>query len=566
MLKRLHKTKGRRSMKRFFQFFMLIAIVFFVSACTDDSETAVEGGSPSEGGDLIMSFPTDIISMDPHGSEDTPSEQVRHTIYEGLVTHDENMEIAPALATEWEQIDETTWEFSLREGVTFHDGSEFNAEVVEANIDRLKDIARASPRLFILDMISEVNVIDDYTVEIITEYPFSPLLGNLSHGAGKMISKELIDEDYQNAIDEAELDITLDEYYELREDGGSEHEEIASQIGNSTGTLVEQHPVGTGYLQFDSRTPGESTTLVAYEDYWDGAPTIDSAEFKAVSETSARIAELETGTSDFIARSESNNIDRIESNENLTLDKTDALAIDYIGINTEKEPFNNKLVRQAITHAFNQEAVLSGVFNDSGTPAIGALSPVTLGYDENLEPLEYDMERAAELLAEAGYEDGFEANIMINEDNPERLDTAIWLQESLADLNIDINIQQVEWGAYLEMTGNGEHDMFVLGWSNPPADPNHLLSTLFHSDMIGTAGNRSFFSNEEFDRLLDEGKRESDQAAREQIYKDAQEILIDEAPAIFIRYPENLNAYQSNINGLIIDNNNLLDLRNVTRE
>lgn len=555
-------------MNRFLWYLVLASLLLVVSACSDDSEAVPEGeeSTGGEGGDLVMSFPTDIISMDPHGSEDTPSEQVRNTIYEGLVKHDENMEIVEGLATDWEQIDDTTWEFKLREGVTFHDGSEFNAEVVKANIDRIHDVARASPREFILEMISEVNVIDEYTVEIVTEYPFSPLLGNLSHGAGKMISKDLIDEDYQNAIDEAGLDITLDEYYELREQGGKEHEEIASQIGNTTGAVVEQNPVGTGYLQFDSRNPGETTKLVAYADYWDGPPTIDSAEFKAVSETSSRIAELETGTSDFIARSESNNIDRIESSENLTLEKTDALAIDYIGINTEKEPFNNKLVRQAITHAFDQEAVLSGVFNGSGTPAIGPLSPVTLGYDENLERLEYDMDRARELLAEAGYEDGFDATIMINEDNPERLDTAIWMQESLAELNIDIEIQQVEWGAYLEMTGNGEHDMFVLGWSNPPADPNHLLSTLFHSDMIGTAGNRSFFSNSELDTLLDEGKSESDEAAREEIYKQAQEILIDEAPAIFIRYPENLNAYQSNINGIKIDNNNLLDLRNVTRE
>ncbi|QQD85336.1 glutathione ABC transporter substrate-binding protein [Jeotgalicoccus sp. ATCC 8456] len=555
-------------MRKYFCFTLLVIMLLILSACSDDSEVTPDGeeSAEAEGGDLVMSFPTDIISMDPHGSEDVPSEQVRNTIYEGLVKHDVNMEIVEGLATEWEQIDETTWEFKLREDVTFHDGSEFNAEVVKANIDRVQDIARASPREFILEMISEVNIIDDYTVEIVTEYPFSPLLGNLSHGAGKMLSKDLIDEDYQNAIDEAGLDTTLEEYYEIRKIGGEEHEEIASQISNSTGAIVEQKPVGTGYLQFDSRNPGETTKLVAYEDYWDGPPTIDSAEFKAVSETNSRIAELETGTSDFIARSESNNIDRIESNENLTLEKTDALAIDYIGINTEKEPFNNKLVRQAITHAFDQEAVLTGVFNGSGTPAIGPLSPVTLGYDENLERLEYDMDRARELLKEAGYEDGFDATIMVNEDNPERLDTAIWMQESLAELNINIDIEQVEWGAYLEMTGNGEHDMFVLGWSNPPADPNHLLSTLFHSDMIGNAGNRSFFSNEEFDELIDEGKKESDEDAREEIYKQAQEILIDEAPAIFIRYPENLNAYQSNISGLKIDNNNLLDLRNVTRE
>src|SRR5699024_2891983 len=103
-------------------------------------------------------------------------------------------------------------------------------------------------RAFMLDMVSEVNVVDDYTVEIVTEYPFSPLLNNLSHGAGKMISKELIDEDYQNAIDEAGLDMTLEAYYEAREAGGDEHEEAAQQIGGNIGTMVEQNPIGTNYL------------------------------------------------------------------------------------------------------------------------------------------------------------------------------------------------------------------------------------------------------------------------------------------------------------------------------
>src|SRR5699024_11216471 len=111
---------------------LLGIMLLILSACCDDSEVTTEGeeSAEAEGGDLVMSFPTDIISMDPHGSEDTPSEQVRNTIYEGLVKHDENMDIIPGLATEWEQIDETTWEFKLREDVTFHDGSEFNAEVV----------------------------------------------------------------------------------------------------------------------------------------------------------------------------------------------------------------------------------------------------------------------------------------------------------------------------------------------------------------------------------------------------------------------------------------------------
>ncbi|WP_342388459.1 glutathione ABC transporter substrate-binding protein [Salinicoccus bachuensis] len=555
-------------MKNFWKLMLLSVFVLVLAACTDDSEVEPEGGaegesSSSEGGEMVLAFPSDAVSMDPHGSNDVPSEQVRDTMYEGLVTQDENLEIVPVLASEWEQTSDTTWEFTLQEGVTFHDGSEFNAEVVEANFDRLLDTATASPRSFLLEMVTEVNVVDDYTVELVTEFPFSPLLNNLTHGAGKMISKDLIDEDYQNAIDEAGLDMTLEEYYELREEGGDEYEEAANAIGGAIGTVVEQNPVGTNYLQFESRNPGENTELTAYEDYWNGAPTIDSATFKVVSETGSRLAELETGDSDFIAQVESSNIERVESNEDVTLERTDSMSIDYIGFHTQKEPFDDPRVRRAITHAFDKEAVLSGVYNDSGRPAVGPLAPGILGHSEDLESPAYDMDRARELLAEAGHEDGFDVNLMVNDDNPERVDMAVWLQESLAELNINVNIEQVEWGAYLEMTGNGEHDMFILGWSNSTGDPDNGISPLFHSDMVGDPGNRSFFESDELDALLDEGKRESDQEVREQIYQDAQQLLVEEAPAIFVRHSENLNAYNNNVEGIEIDTYNIFDLRNV---
>ena len=345
--------KRRNRMRNFWKLMLLSVFVLVLAACTDDSEVEPEGdaegeSSSSEGGEMVLAFPSDAVSMDPHGSNDVPSEQVRDTIYEGLVTQDENLEIVPVLASEWEQTSDTTWEFTLQEGVTFHDGSEFNAEVVEANFDRLLDTAMASPRSFLLEMVTEVNVVDDYTVELETEFPFAPLLNNLTHGAGKMISKDLIDEDYQNAIDEAGLDMTLEEYYALREEGGEEYEEAANAIGGAIGTLVEQNPIGTNYLQFESRNPGENTELVAYEDYWDGAPTIDAATFKVVSETGSRLAELETGDSDFIAQVESSNIERVESNEDVTLEKTDSMSIDYIGFNTQNEPFDDPRVRLAI--------------------------------------------------------------------------------------------------------------------------------------------------------------------------------------------------------------------------
>ena len=551
-------------MKKFSFIALLGVLILILAACTDDSnveEEATEGEeTAAEGGTLTLALPSDAVSMDPHGSNDVPSEQIRDTIYEPLLTQDENFEIVPVLAEEYEQIDDTTWEFKLREGVTFHDGSEFNAEVVKANIERVKDIAKASPRSFLLDMVSEVNIIDDYTVELVTEYPFAPLANNLTHGAGKMISKDLIDADYQQALDEAGSDLSLDEYYELRDAGGSEHEDVANEISAYVGQLVESEPVGTNYFKFDSRSPGEQTSVVRNDDYWGDTALLDGVTFKVVSEPGSRIAELESGSSDAILATLSSNIERVDSNEDVTLLRNDSVSIDYIGFNTEKEPFNDPKVRQAITHAFDSEAVLEGVYNGSGTPAEAPLAPGVLGYSEDLEGLDYNMERAQELLNEAGVED-LTINLMVNDDNPERVDVALWLQESLSTLGITVNVEQVEWGAYLAATGAGEHDMFILGWSNSTGDPDNGIAPLFHSDNIGDTGNRSFYNNPELDSILDEARQSTEESEREQLYMDAQQILVDDAPAIFIRHGENLNAHGNHVEGFEGDAYNIFDFR-----
>lgn len=557
-------------MKKFSFMALLGVLILILAACTDDSNveeetTEGEGAAAEEGGTLTLAMPSDAVSMDPHGSNDVPSEQIRDTIYEPLLTQDENFEIVPVLAEEYEQIDDTTWEFKLREGVTFHDGSEFNAEVVKANIERVKDIAKASPRSFLLDMVSEVNIIDDYTVELVTEYPFAPLANNLTHGAGKMISKDLIDADYQQALDEAGSELSLEEYYELRAEGGDEHEAVANEISSFVGQLVESEPVGTNYFKFESRSPGEQTAVVRNDDYWGDTSLLDGVNFKVVSEPGSRIAELESGSSDAILATLSSNIERVDSNEDVTLLRNESVSIDYIGFNTEKEPFNDPRVRQAITHAFDSEAVLEGVYNGSGTPAEAPLAPGVLGYSEDLEGLDYNMERAQELLDEAGVED-LTINLMVNDDNPERVDVALWLQESLSTLGITVNVEQVEWGAYLAATGAGEHDMFILGWSNSTGDPDNGIAPLFHSENIGDTGNRSFYNNPELDSILDEARQSTEESEREQLYMDAQQILVDEAPAIFIRHGENLNAHGNHVEGFEGDAYNIFDFRGTSMQ
>ncbi len=220
----------------------------------------------AEGGDLVIAQLSDAVAIDPHGSNDTPSSNVAYNIYEALVVQDENMELQPGLAESWEAIDETTWEFKLREGVTFHDGSEFNADVVKANIERILDPEVASPRSFLYDMITEVEVVDPYTVQFVTEYPFAPLPAHLAHNGGGMISAELIEADY-----------------------------AAMAEGEEPGSTISAGPIGTGYFKFESWSPGTEIVLVRNDDYWGEPAKLDSVTFKVVPEDLTRIAELETG-------------------------------------------------------------------------------------------------------------------------------------------------------------------------------------------------------------------------------------------------------------------------------
>ncbi|WP_462421860.1 glutathione ABC transporter substrate-binding protein [Salinicoccus sp. Marseille-QA3877] len=549
---------------------LLIVISVTLAACADDSnvdpeaeENGNEGEEVSDGGDLNVATSGDVVSLDPHGSNDIPSELLRNIIFDGLVGFSADGEIINQLATGYEQVDDYTWQFELRDDVTFHDGSEFNAEVVEANMYRIIDPLVASERAFLLEMIEDVEIVDDYTVNIVTEYPYAPLIMNLAHGAGNIISKNQIDEDYENAITEAGIDMTLEEYYEAR-DSGEDLQEEAGEISSHLGSIVESNPIGSGYMQFDSRSPGESTALVKFEEFYEEPAKLDSITFNVIPETGARIAEIETGNADVINGIGTENLERVDNTDGVTLEAVESNLVEYIGINTQNEPMDDPLVRQALSYALDRESVIEGIFNGSGRKAQGILPPSMLGYDEDLEGYEYDMERAEELLDEAGYSDGFDISIAVNDESDERIDMAIYLQEALSELNINLDIQQMEWGAFLEATGNGEYDMFTYSWNNSTADPDNAIVPLLHSDYVGIDGNRSFMENDELDEMLNNGRREADEETRGQIYSEAQEFINEQSPMIFVRYGENFTAYNDNVTGVVLTQNGLYDFVNTT--
>ena len=536
------------SKKSLWAFLMVLMLAMVLAACAGgggDEETEETGGTEdgtategeaTEGGDLILAVLSDASSLDPHGSNDVPSSVVQENIYETLVSRDENNEIVPGLAESWEQVDETTWSFQLREGVTFHDGEEFNAEVVKANLDRIRDEAVASPRLFLFEMITEVNAVDEYQVEITTEYPFSPLLAHLSHNGGGMISPASITADYE-----------------------------ALEGGADPGSVISEEPVGTGYFKFDSWNVGSEIKLVKNEEYWDEPANVDSVTFRVVPDSQVRAADLETGNVHIIDPVQPNEVERINNSGVASVLQTPSSSLAYLGFNTEKEPFNDPLVRQAISYAIDRQAIISGIYDDFAIPANGPLAPGIFGYTEDIDAVEFDMDRARELIEEAGMTDGFTTSIWTN-DNPQRQSIAVLVQEALAELNIEVDINVMEFGAYLDQTAAGEHDMFILGWSNPTGDADYGMYALFHSSQKGNPGNRSFYENEEVDTLLDEGRREADPERREEIYAEVAQLLTDDAPMAFLVHTEYLNGVSDNVSGFSIDTSGIYQLKDVSIE
>ncbi len=483
---------------------LLLAVVFAVlfSSCSNNTGTA----STDE---LVVVMGGEAVTLDPHGQNDQPSSRVRKQIYNTLVTQNEAMEVIPGLAESWEITDGgKTLTLKLRDDVTFHNGNKFNAEDVKFSLER----ALASPHVKNIVQAIDPNgitIIDDYTVEVKMLYPFAPILAHLAHTAISILDEEAT---------------------------------IAG--GDSYG----QNPVGTGPYKFVSWTPGDSIVLTRFDDYFEEKAKIKDVRMRVITENSNRAIAVETGDAHIVYDISPNDVARIESNDELNMVRSANFSSAYVGFNVEKAPFDDIRVRQAINLALDMDSIIEAVYFGAGSPSKGPIVERVWSYNTDLPGYGYDLERAKALMAEAGYADGFETSIWVNE-NTQRIEIAEIAQAQLAEIGITLNIEILEWAAYLERTAAGEHEMFILGWVTVTGDPDYGLYATFHTDSFGAAGNRSFYSNPRVDELLTIGRTTGDPDARMAAYKEAQEIIFDEAPWIFTWQGEDLNATRANVAG-----------------
>lgn len=472
-----------------------------------EAQTSVEESTEVKD-TLIVATTYDAKSLDPHATNDVASSNVMEQIYDTLVKLNDKNEVIGSLAEKFEAVDALTYRFELKKGVKFHNGEELKASDVEYTFRRAISPMGGSIAHIVGDIDPDgFEIIDDYTIIIKTKTPNSAFLPSLTHKGGGVILN-------QKAVEAA-------------------------------GDSYSMNPVGTGPFKFKDWAKGNKITLERFDDYYGEAPTFKTLVIRAIPEATNRTIELESGGVDIAYDITTNDIKRVEENKDLNLIRKMGNSTTYFAFNTQKPPYDDERVRQAISLAIDTETIVNAVFRGVGAPAEGAVPPNIKYFNKELGSPEYDVEKAKALLAEAGYPEGFKAVIWTNEKKA-RVDMSTIIQNQLGEIGIDVEIQVLEWGAYLEGIKNGEHQMFMVGWSTQTPDPDMSLFGPFHSSQKGK-NNFSYYDNKKVDDLLEEGRQLADSPERQAVYEELQSIIRTEAPWIVMNNGEIVVGVRSNI-------------------
>ncbi len=506
-------------------FAFVLVLILLISACAPaaaPTQAPGEAPAPAESSaapaqpaapvkdTLVVGLTANPVSLDPFKTTDSPAGRVNYAIHETLVLRDAENNIVPGLAESWEIVDDVTYNFKIRQGVKFHNGEELTAEDVKFSFDQQNGNPHAESVTGTVDF-ENSKVLDTYTFQLKMKEPFGPILQHLAHQVTSIVNKKAYTEAGENYSD---------------------------------------HPVGTGPYMFVEWKPDDYVKLNVFEDYWGKKGQIKEVLIRIIPESATRSIEVESGGIDIAVQVSPSEVSRLESNPKVKVYFQESFTTNFVAMNTTRAPFDNVKVRQAINYAIDKEAILKVVYQGIGSVGSAPISPTVWGYNPNLPPFTYNPEKAKELLAEAGYPDGFPM-VITTDENQVRRDVAEMVQAQLSQVGIQIEIATLERGAYIGKVIAGELDMFVLGWSTF-GDPDYALYASFHSTMHGASGNMSFYSNPEVDKLLEAGRRSVDEASRLEAYTKAQEIIWDESPCVFIQHYVEVTAYSADLQGFAV--------------
>ncbi|WP_085521201.1 ABC transporter substrate-binding protein [Tuberibacillus sp. Marseille-P3662] len=486
----------------------LSLVLMGCSSSTSDNNSedqSQDTGQDNGSNVLVFGRGADSQSLDPAVPTDGESFKVTKNIYDTLIEYDgQTTDITKGLATDWKISNGgKTYTLTLREGVKFHDNTDFNAEAVVFNFERWKegDFAYYASMFGAGDdsIIKNVKAVDDYKVKFELKKPQAPFLKNLAMSPFAIASPTAV-----------------------------------KKYGDQYG---KEAAVGTGPFKFEEWKAKDTITLVKNDSYWrEGQPKLDRVVFKVIPNNSSRLNAVKSGEIDLMDGVNPSDIKEVNGNENLEAFYRPPMNVGYLGFNTQAEgPMSDPKVRRALSHAVDKQALIDAFYAGKAKPAKNPMPSSIAGYNDSIQDYEFDLDKAKKLLAEAGYPDGFKtefwtmANPRPYMPQPKKIAEAI--ANNLKQIGVETEIQSMEWATYLEKVEKGEAPMFLLGWTGDNGDPDNFLYTLLHKDTIGS-NNYARYDNAEVNELLKKAQKLTDEQERNKLYKQAQEIIHKDAPWI----------------------------------
>jgi peptide/nickel transport system substrate-binding protein len=480
---------------------------------------------------IVIGLQAEPVTLDVSQLSDYNSSRTAMPMFEGLVRFaDGSTELEPALAERWEVSDDgLTYTFFLRPGVSFHDGTPVDAEAVKFTFERQSDpehpyhdTGQFPYAEFTLGMIADIEVVDDLTLRLTLTETFAPFLSNLAMHAAAVVSPTAV----------------------------MEH-----------GADFSENPVGSGPFRFVSWRRGVEVVLERNPDYWRVTPQVERLIYRPIIEDQARLSALEAGEIDLAVNLPPDDLPRLRNDPSFTFAEQAGMHTWYVVFNVTQEPFDDARVRQAIAHAIDRQTIVDAVLGGTGVLANNFLPPVVWGYTEDVPEYPYDPERARELLAEAGYPDGFAVEFWVpasgsGMQQPVAMGTVI--QDYLSRVGIQASIQQFEWGTYLDRVivpieeADSVPAMFQMSWIGDNGDPDNFLYILLSGDQFPPFGfNLGYYANPEVDAILREARTTTDQEQRVTLYEEAQRLIMADMPVVPVDHETQIVIHRSEIQGFV---------------
>lgn len=482
-----------------------------------EAQEAAEVEAEGEPVTLRLGLDVDAGTGDPRLAQDTSAFRLRELLFNGLVYIAADYSPTPDLAESWENPDDQTWVFHLRQGIKFHNGQELTAEDVKYTYETMLDEDFAAPLRAFYEPIQSIEVVDDYTIEFTLDSAFGPFLAYMDMG---IVPKSVVEEQ---------------------------------------GEAFGANPIGTGPFKFVSWQRGDTIELEAFDDHFNGRPKADRILIKVVPDNSARAVAVESGDLDFIQSPVSpQDVIRLEETSGIQVDRIPASGYTYINLNTADPILSDVRVRQALAHLVNRQQILDTIYKGIGQIANSPIPPGMWAYAADVPGYDYDPEQAAALLDEAGWELGADGirmkegqplalTVRTHSEDPDRRQVIEVLQAEFTKAGIQADTNVVEWPSYFADIQESKYQVAVIGWLNL-TNPDRAM---FRPFTIAGPANYGQYENAEVDKLIRDARATLDQDKAREMYQQTSRIIAEEAPYIFLQYQEYIAIYSDKLTGFV---------------